>query len=83
MCPKISFAPYWSAGCERFRQPSSLVSHWLEGRANCMPTQGTMTNLAPTSFCKTKTKAIDIASQSVFALTGRARFISMENLRST
>jgi hypothetical protein len=36
--PVAFFASNWSAGLERFRQPTALVSHWLRGYAGGAPT---------------------------------------------
>jgi hypothetical protein len=36
--PVAFFAPYWSAGFEKFCQPPALVSHWLGGFAASVPT---------------------------------------------
>jgi hypothetical protein len=35
----VFFASYWSAGSERFRQPTVLVSRWLGGFAGSAPTR--------------------------------------------
>ncbi len=37
--PVVFFASYWSAGSERFRQPTVLVSRLLRGFAGSAPTR--------------------------------------------